>query len=170
MGGLRRVSNNHSGGNPNGARDRRRLYLAGPLFSVGEKAFNVRVRKLLEPYFSTYLPQEDGILLAEVVAGKESPSAVDPVSQAIFAGDLSAIRNADVLLAILDGRSIDEGTAFEIGFAYAIGKPCFGLQTDPRRLLPQGNNPMISKSLKQVFTTLETLQNWAATYGSSEAI
>ncbi len=143
------------------------IYIAGPLFSVAEKAFNLNVRSILEPFFHTYLPQKDGILLAEAVANKRDSLILNSLVETVFQGDISAIRRADVLLAILDGRAVDEGTAFEIGFAYAIGKPCYGLQTDPRRLLPQGNNPMISQSLKRVFADLEQLRAWSLEYGVS---
>jgi len=108
-----------------------------------------------------------GILLAEAVANKQDSVTLGSLLQGVFLGDISAIRRADVLLAILDGRAVDEGTAFEVGFAYAIDKPCYGLQTDPRRLLPQGNNPMISQSLKCVFADLEELRAWSVAYRAS---
>ncbi len=147
--------------------DKPRIYIASPLFSAAEKAFNMNVRGILEPFFHTYLPQKDGILLAEAVENKQNSVTLGSLLQDVFLGDISAIRRADVLLAILDGRAVDEGTAFEVGFAYAIGKPCYGLQTDPRRLLPQGNNPMISQSLQRVFANLDELRIWSATYRAS---
>jgi len=70
---------------------------------------------------------------------------------------LAAIRNCDLLVIVLDGRSVDEGAAFELGYAYAIGKPCYGLQTDPRRLLPFGNNPMLQHALKAVVSNVRDL-------------
>jgi hypothetical protein len=65
-------------------------------------------------------------------------------------------------LAVLDGRAIDEGVAVEIGYAYGKNIPCFGLQTDPRRLLPVGNNPMIANVLEEVFQNEKSLLSWAA--------
>jgi nucleoside 2-deoxyribosyltransferase len=150
-------------------RQKSRLYIAAPLFSLAEKAFNVKVRRLLEPYFETYLPQEDGILLANIASTAQNVEDINSAKESIFQGDLSAINTADLLLAILDGRAIDEGTAFELGFAYAIGKPCFGLQTDPRRLLPYGNNPMIDQSLTQIFDSLDELKSWAIRYTSTDS-
>jgi nucleoside 2-deoxyribosyltransferase len=53
-------------------------------------------------------------------------------------------RNAELLdrcdgvLAIVDGVDVDSGTAAEIGYAGAIGKPVVGLRTDLR---PAGDNP-----------------------------
>ena len=62
----------------------------------------------------------------------------------VFRRDMDAIRQAGYLIAILDGRTIDEGVAFEIGVAFSHAKRCVGLQTDSRRLASWGNNPMIT--------------------------
>ena len=43
------------------------------------------------------------------------------------------IRDADGMLAVLDGTDVDSGTAAEIGFASALGKVVVGLRTDLRR-------------------------------------
>jgi nucleoside 2-deoxyribosyltransferase len=143
------------------AKERRcSVYIAGPLFSHGERTFNTTVDVLLEPYIDTYLPQRDGGLLADMIVQGTPP--VD-AAQTIFHLDLAALRRCDIFLIILDGRSIDEGAAFELGVAFALGKKCFGLQTDPRRLLPHGNNPMIDGALSQVFNSLESLRTWATT-------
>ena len=42
----------------------------------------------------------------------------------------------------------------------ALKKKCFGLQTDPRRLLPYGNNPMVENVLDETFTDFVELENW----------
>jgi hypothetical protein len=36
-----------------------------------------------------------------------------------------------------------KGVASEIGYMKGVRKSCVGLQTDVRRALPPGNNPMI---------------------------
>jgi nucleoside 2-deoxyribosyltransferase len=36
------------------------------------------------------------------------------------------------MVAILDGSQVDDGTAWEIGYAYARGLPVWGLRTDFR--------------------------------------
>lgn len=46
--------------------------------------------------------------------------------------NLDQVRSADVLVAWLDGQEVDSGTAIEIGYAAALGIPCFGLRTDTR--------------------------------------
>ena len=42
------------------------------------------------------------------------------------------IRACDGVLAVLDGSDVDSGTAAEIGFAAALGKPVVGVRTDLR--------------------------------------
>ena len=37
--------------------------------------------------------------------------------------DRAAIDACDVVVALLDGAQVDDGTAWEIGYAYAKGKP-----------------------------------------------
>lgn len=135
-----------------------RLYLAGPLFSEAELAFNRTIRDLLKKYFDVYLPQEDGGLMVDMI--KNGMSFLE-AQQLVFLGDVAAIRNADYLLIILDGRSIDEGASFELGFAHALGKKCVGYQSDPRRLLPVGNNPMVECALERILTSRSDLLMWA---------
>lgn len=137
-----------------------KLYIAGPLFSVSEKTFNRQLKESLSPFFSVYLPQEDGELLADLVAAGED--AAKSMAR-IFDRDLQAIREAAVLLLVMDGRVPDEGACFELGVAYAIGKTCIGLQTDVRRLLPVGNNPMLAGALAHTFSTIEEVITWAST-------
>jgi nucleoside 2-deoxyribosyltransferase len=135
------------------------VYVAGPLFTPLERSFNDRVAAILENRFSTYVPQRDGIL----IPGQPLDSAsFDKLSRMVFATDAEAIRSCDVLLAILDGRCVDEGVAFELGYACALGKPCYGLRTDARTLLPWGNNPMIEKGLIRCFSSEAELASWVA--------
>jgi nucleoside 2-deoxyribosyltransferase len=137
--------------------NRQRLYLAAPLFSSAEKTFNLAVATRLDERFDVYLPQRDGRLIVDLVSeGIAPPEAVD----LIFRADLGALRESSLLVAVLDGRCIDEGVAFEIGVAYSLGIRCVGLQTDTRRLLPLGNNPMIQGAMAATVATVDELMGW----------
>lgn len=136
------------------------LYFAAPLFSQAELEFNSRVTEQLEAYFTVYLPQRDGGLFTEMV----QRMTVDQASAVIFQKDIEALDWCDVVLLVLDGRTVDEGAAFELGYAYAKGKVCVGLQTDTRRLQPIGNNPMINGPLINIFLSVDTLLAWASSY------
>ena len=86
--------------------------------------------------------------------------SADVAARAVFQGDIKAIHEADYLVAILDGRAIDEGVALELGVAYTLSKRCVGIQTDSRRLASWGNNPMITGALEHVFHSVEDLSSW----------
>lgn len=130
------------------------IYLAGPLFSEAERIFNERLTQQLEEYFDVYLPQRDGSLMSEMIQNGVLPKIA---ASRVFKYDINAIYQCNYLIAILDGRAIDEGVAFELGIAYANSKRCIGLQTDSRRLAAWGNNPMISGALEEIFTSPQKL-------------
>ncbi len=130
------------------------LYLAGPLFNPRERAFNAHIADLLEPFGAVYLPQRDGSLLAEMV---QAGVPVTAAERRVYLQDCEALRRSSLLVAVLDGAHVDEGVAFEIGFAQALGCTCYGLQTDVRRALPTGNNPMLLGALGQIFNSVEDL-------------
>jgi len=134
----------------------KKLYLAAPLFSKAELDFNAHLKMELAHCFEVFLPQEqkdEGLLVDMIAAGIEVSSA----KKQIFYRDLQAIRECDVFLAVLDGRVVDEGVCVELGYAYAIGKKCYGYRTDPRRLLPSGDNPIVECALAKIFTVEQEL-------------
>src|SRR5262249_8025374 len=133
------------------------LYLAAPLFSRQEQIWNVTLRNQLAEVCDVYLPQEDGALLMNLI-GDGMP--VQKAKDIIFAGDLAAIDRCNVLLLVMDGRVIDEGASFELGYAYSRGKMCIGLKTDVRRLLTVGDNPMIEGALRVIFSSVEEVLGW----------
>ena len=47
-------------------------------------------------------------------------------------GNQRAIDRADAVVAVLDGVDVDSGTAAEIGYAFARGKPIVGYRSDVR--------------------------------------
>lgn len=131
-----------------------KAYLAAPLFNDIERAFNVRLAGALAPHIDIYLPQRDGFLLKKLV---DSGVPIGKARLTVFNGDVAAIGEADVLIAVLDGRTVDEGVAFELGCAYALGKTCIGLKTDDRVMLPTGDNPMIACGCHKIFMSVADL-------------
>lgn len=133
------------------------VYMAGPLFNEAERSYNVYLKHLMEEFCEVYLPQEDGFLVSDLIAsGMDSQQACS----AVFKNDINALHRCDLLLILLDGRSVDEGAAVELGYAYCLGKTCISLQTDFRRLAPFGNNPMISGAITHAFTHTRDLMAW----------
>ncbi|MBG8558322.1 nucleoside 2-deoxyribosyltransferase [Pseudomonas qingdaonensis] len=138
------------------------IYLAAPLFNEAELAYNKALKGRLQAYFNVFLPQEDGLLLRDIVANGTSSALAERM---VFDADIVAMRESDLILAILNGAHIDEGVSFELGFCFALGKRCVGLKSDVRQALPTGNNPMINQSCERIFNTTESLVSWLiATY------
>jgi nucleoside 2-deoxyribosyltransferase len=136
---------------------RHRAYLAAPLFTPAERAFNLQIDAVLSRHFEVFLPQRDGHLIP---GSRLNQQSFNRVARRVFAGDIEAITSADVVLAVLDGRTIDEGVAFELGVAFALKKICVGFRSDSRVLLPWGINPMIEGALSNSVSSLTDLRQW----------
>jgi len=115
------------------------VYLAAPLFSEAECDFNRRLRDEIKGAgFNVFLPQEDSNNIKDEASRQKI----------IFDKNLKGIENSDILVAVIDGADVDSGTAWEIGFAFAKGKPVLGLRTDFRTLGIEGTvNLMIERSV-----------------------
>ena len=133
------------------------IYLAAPLFNERERAFNASLAGLIEKLLPVFLPQRDGTLLVDMLAAGVPQGVAE---RRVYLQDCEAMSAAAGLVAVLDGGYIDEGVAFEIGFMAALGRPCVGLQTDVRRALPSGNNPMILGGLSSILSSEDELINW----------
>ena len=64
--------------------------------------------------------------------GPEKRDRWREINLVIGANNAQAIRESDGVFAILDGVDVDSGTASEIGFAAALGKPVVGYRGDFR--------------------------------------
>ena len=105
-----------------------RIYVAGALFSEAERDWLDRLAgRLRAEEFDCFVPHEQFGELKELTPGE------------VYRVDAAGVRAANVLLAWLDGPSVDDGTACEIGmFAQLVasGDPRYrgivGLVTDLR--------------------------------------
>jgi len=105
---------------------RYRIYLAAPLFSEAERAYNAALARLLEEnLFDVYVPQD---------AGDDSSGRDLTEHSRMFAAHREALDTADAVVAIIDGADADSGTAWEMGYASARGTPVFALRTDFRKV------------------------------------
>jgi nucleoside 2-deoxyribosyltransferase len=94
-----------------------RIYFAGPLFTPYERGFiDECAAQLRDDGFDVFVPHEHELAIEERVTARE-----------IFAKDRPGIEGANAVLAILDGPSVDDGTACEIGMFYAL------MQSDPTK-------------------------------------
>jgi len=129
----------------------RTVYLAAPLFTEAELDFNRKLRdRIKSSGFNVFLPQVD----SNNIEDKKNRQKI------IFDKNLKAIENSDLLVAVVDGTDVDSGTAWEIGYAYARGKPIFGLRTDFRTLGIEGTvNLMIERSVVLCSSIRELLEH-----------
>jgi nucleoside 2-deoxyribosyltransferase len=131
------------------------VYLAAPLFSEAECDFNRKLRdEIISAGFKVFLPQEDSNNIKDMKDRQKI----------IFNKNLKGVENSDILVAVIDGADVDSGTAWEIGFAFAKGKPLLGLRTDFRTLGIEGTvNLMIERSVvlcMSVSELLNHLKSW----------
>lgn len=119
-----------------------KIYFANALFSEADFAFNAQlVAKLrqADPDLDIYLPQENASI-------NDKNAYAD--SKMIAQADTDKVLESDLMIAILDGPTIDVGVATEIGVAYAKHIPILGLYTDSRRL--GATNPQKLEALQDV--------------------
>jgi nucleoside 2-deoxyribosyltransferase/predicted secreted protein len=128
---------------------RYRIYLAGPLFSEAERTYNAAIAEdLRSRCFDVFLPQETGDNRAVREKNKNAQ---------ICQCNKQAIRDADIIVAIIDGADADSGTAWEMGYASALGKTVIALRTDFRLI---GSHERVNLMLEQsskVVTSKEAL-------------
>lgn len=104
-----------------------KIYFANALFSQAELNYNAQLAakiRQLDQTIDLYLPQEN-----DSINDKQAYADSKMIAQA----DTEKLLASDLMVAVLDGLSIDNGVASEIGVAYAKGIPIIGLYTDTRQ-------------------------------------
>lgn len=104
------------------------IYLAGPLFTHAERAYLSALRDRLRQNVPAVVTWP-GDLFDDAHLASLGPKA----KEHIFETCRDAIHAATHVVALLDGPQVDDGTAWEIGYAYAKGIPIIGLRTDFRQ-------------------------------------
>lgn len=114
------------------------VYLAGPLFTPYVRGFIDGLAATLRSRgVSVFVPHEE-------------VTEFDPTSADVFAVDTAGLLGARVVLAILDGMEVDDGTACEIGmFQQAAAHDptklgVIGLVTDLRMMRGTGGEPRLN--------------------------
>ncbi len=133
-------------------------YIAGPLFDEGERWFIESIDALVRDVgFDTFLPHRD------------NPTKTADNVKFIYENDRSAIDRCDIVVANLNGITTDDGTAWELGYAYALGKYAIGWFSDWRGRFHNPNevvNLMIQCSLNELVGPTDelraSLRSWLA--------
>lgn len=135
----------------------RKAYIAGPLFDEGERWWIETIERVVaDAGFETFLPHRD------------NPPKDKSNVRAIFDNDRVHIDGADVVVANLNGLTTDDGTAWELGYAFAGGKYLIGLHTDWRRRFDdEVVNLMLEYSLNRLVRSLDDLRLALMEFGGS---
>lgn len=132
------------------------LYLAGPLFTEAEQQWLRALKGRLQdaiPGLTVVWPGElfDAQELADMGHGAKSH---------IFEVCRSHLEASNLVVALLDGTQVDDGTAWEIGYAYAKGIPVYGIRTDFRNAGDTAHslvNAMIEASCQAIYPSVQAL-------------
>ena len=134
------------------------IYIAGPLFNAHERSYLELIASELEGSgYKCFLPHRDqsGIDESELEGTNMSQVTKDK----IFNTDLTALKEADLTVALITGQDIDSGTAAEIGFTYANGKPVIAITADERRFRNLFVDGMIAKRVNDVDEILPAISS-----------
>ena len=117
-----------------------RVYLAGPLFTPYERGFiDACAARLRDEGFDVFVPHEHALATGGETAAE------------IYAQDWEGLAAADAVLALLDGPTVDDGVACEIGIFHGLmqadssKRVAVGLLTDMRGTRGGGHgvNPFV---------------------------
>lgn len=125
------------------------VYLAGPLFDEGERWWIETLDQLVSNAgFPTFLPHRD------------NPPKTADNARDIYENDKRALDACGLIVANLNGLTTDDGTAWELGYGFARGKPAVGYYSDWRQRFPHGEkvNLMIEQSLDLIVGSVDELE------------
>lgn len=93
-----------------------KIYMAGAFFRPEAKTkIDSLVEQMRGHGYDVFVPQEHTIPNAWEMSQEDW-------AEAVFKMDIAAIQDCDMVYAVYDGLYSDSGTAWEIGYAYALGK------------------------------------------------
>lgn len=129
------------------------VYIAGPLYTSSQRQYLEQIDTICQRMgLSTYLPHRD--------AGLAKSCDV----KGIFEKDLNALKSSDLVIAVLDGPIADDGTSWEMGYAYALGIPIIGIVEDFRVRDPQLDINLMIASTCKIVTSLQKLEEELQTF------
>lgn len=104
-----------------------KVYVAGPFFNKVERDRMERLKKFLT---SGNFQDFDFFFPMDSVVGQATELPNHEWARKVFESDKDEILKSDMILAVYDKHYSDSGTAWEIGYAYALHIPIYLLCTD----------------------------------------
>jgi len=139
-----------------------KIYLAGPIFSEAEQQWLRGLKERIEESARAKGKRVEVIWPYELISRNEIESLGDSAKQEVFHHCKSNLDQADLLVALLDGSQVDDGTAWEIGYFFSTkGRSrIIGIRTDFRNAGETETsvvNAMIEMSCNSIVRSVEGL-------------
>lgn len=145
------------------------IYLAGPLFTEAERAWMAVLKRSI-----LNLAEHTGVRVRvhwpyELTTDPEIIQLGSAAGPELFKRYMALLEEVDMVIALLDGPIVDDGTAWEIGYFYRMHRlnprPIIGIRTDARsagqfpndhvNIMIEYSCDQIAKSQDEALTLLE---------------
>jgi len=113
-----------------------KIYFAGPLFSEAERNWIRPTISKIESLAAQHGTKTEIIFPYDLITQSEINNLGPKAKLEIFSRCKSHLNDADLVIALLDGSQVDDGTAWEIGYFFAkklSEQKIIGIRTDFRR-------------------------------------
>lgn len=143
--------------------EKMKIYFAGPLFSESERDWIRSTIKQMKSFADQNSSKVEICFPYDLLPQEEIDSLGTNAKHEIFSRCKLHLDDADIVIALLDGPQVDDGTAWEIGYFYARKRPdqkIIGIRTDFRRAGECDGgvvNAMIECSCDQIVRSREEL-------------
>ena len=112
------------------------FYLAGPLFTESEREWMSRLKKRIQTLGQELNMPVEVVWPWELFSEGEIVALGCDATEVIFTRCKAALSRASLVIALLDGTQVDDGTAWEIGYFYCLHADksrIIGIRTDDRQ-------------------------------------
>jgi nucleoside 2-deoxyribosyltransferase len=138
-----------------------KIYLAGPLFSEAERDWINKLKGQIESLAAKSSRTVQVVWPYELITLEEINALGESAKREIFSRCKSHLEGSDLVIAALDGPQVDDGTAWELGYYYALKRgKIIGVRSDLRRAGKSEGamvNAMIECSCHRVAKSLDEL-------------
>jgi nucleoside 2-deoxyribosyltransferase len=144
------------------------IYLAGPLFTQAEQQWLKALQQSLQRFGERAGRQLEVVWPYELFTQQELAAWGSRAKHEIFSLCRKHLDRADMVIALLDGPQVDDGTAWELGYFFARfpeRRPIIGIRTDFRNagdapqalvnLMLDCSCTMIVRSAEELMTALK---------------
>lgn len=143
-----------------------KIYFAGPLFSEPQRNWIRDAIDRIHALTAELNLPVNIIWPFELISEDDLKALGDETKRELFDRSRKQLDTADLLIALLDGTQVDDGTAWEIGYFYAIrqaGTRIIGIRTDSRRAGQFKNsllNAMVECSCDRIAKSVDELMGF----------